>query len=308
MPRSESLAGPDRTLPETSIAHCDEQEVAGGTSIMRRRLGAGAARFRGRAAARRSDVADPGHGDEVSGQRAGRRSIQPTIEPRARARLPPPAVIDAGAGAVERKRGPFRGRHYRCDEAVTDGRSPSRRPVPSMPASGVARLPASATVAARHGDRFDLPSATTWALRRSSTNQKSSRSERKDERPRAPSIARPCCRGDALASARSRRRCRGQTLLPRSAARRGRRRPSSASCVPRSTTLPRSMTTISSQSRIVLSRCATIRHVQPRRRRCSSISRSVIGSSALVASSRIEHARVGRPARGRSRAAGAGRR
>ena len=44
-------------------------------------------------------------------------------------------------------------------------------------------------------------------------------------------------------------------------------RASSASWVPRSTTRPRSSTTISSQSRIVDSRCATMRQVQPRRRR-----------------------------------------
>ncbi len=44
---------------------------------------------------------------------------------------------------------------------------------------------------------------------------------------------------------------------------------------------------ISSQSRIVVSRWAMIRQVQPRRRRLSSTILSVLGSSALVASSRI---------------------
>src|SRR5207237_3689858 len=61
--------------------------------------------------------------------------------------------------------------------------------------------------------------------------------------------------------------------------------PINVSCVPRWTIFPRASTTISSQSRIVLSRCATMRHVHPRRRRLSSICFSVIGSSALVASS-----------------------
>ena len=45
---------------------------------------------------------------------------------------------------------------------------------------------------------------------------------------------------------------------------------------------------IRSQSRIVVSRCAMIRQVQPRRRRLSSTIISVFGSSALVASSRIK--------------------
>ncbi len=58
------------------------------------------------------------------------------------------------------------------------------------------------------------------------------------------------------------------------------------------TIAPRSSTMISSQSRIVLRRCATIRQVQPRRRRLSSIRCSVTGSSALVASSRIRIARL----------------
>ena len=40
-----------------------------------------------------------------------------------------------------------------------------------------------------------------------------------------------------------------------------------SSCVPRCTILPLSSMMISSQSRIVLSRCATIKHVHPRRRR-----------------------------------------
>ena len=49
---------------------------------------------------------------------------------------------------------------------------------------------------------------------------------------------------------------------------------------------------ISSQSRIVVSRWAMIRQVQPRRRRLSSTIVSVLGSSALVASSRIKQAGV----------------
>src|SRR5206468_5900794 len=45
----------------------------------------------------------------------------------------------------------------------------------------------------------------------------------------------------------------------------------SSLCVPRRTTRPLLMTRISSQSRIVLSRCATMMQVHPPRRRLSSI-------------------------------------
>ena len=55
---------------------------------------------------------------------------------------------------------------------------------------------------------------------------------------------------------------------------------------------------ISSQSRIVVSRWAMIRQVQPRRRRLSSTIISVLGSSALVASSRIK--RLGSRTRARA--------
>ncbi len=54
------------------------------------------------------------------------------------------------------------------------------------------------------------------------------------------------------------------------------------------TTRPAESTMISSQSRMVLSRWAMIRQVQPRRRRWSSTMASVLGSSALVASSRTK--------------------
>ncbi len=83
---------------------------------------------------------------------------------------------------------------------------------------------------------------------------------------------------------------------------------SRSSCVPRWTTLPLSRTMISSQSRIVLRRCAMMMQVQPRRRRLSSIRVSVVGSSALRRLVEDDDRRVRRPARGRSRAAGAGRR
>ena len=54
-------------------------------------------------------------------------------------------------------------------------------------------------------------------------------------------------------------------------------RATSCSCVPRSAIIPRSRTMISSASRIVLNRCAMIKHAQPRRRRLSSMRCSVSG-------------------------------
>ena len=48
--------------------------------------------------------------------------------------------------------------------------------------------------------------------------------------------------------------------------------------MPRSTIAPRASMMISSQSRIVLRRCAMMMQVQPRRRRLSSMDFSVIGS------------------------------
>ncbi len=58
------------------------------------------------------------------------------------------------------------------------------------------------------------------------------------------------------------------------------------------------MTMISSLSRMVLSRCAMMIVVQPRRRMLSSIIISVVGSSALVASSITTM--VGSPTRARA--------
>ncbi len=72
----------------------------------------------------------------------------------------------------------------------------------------------------------------------------------------------------------------------------------SSSWVPRWTTWPPLRTMISSQSRIVVSRWAMIKQVQPRRRRLSLTTRSVFGSSALEASSRIT--RLGSRARARA--------
>ena len=63
----------------------------------------------------------------------------------------------------------------------------------------------------------------------------------------------------------------------------------SSSCVPRSTTRPPSSTTISSQSRMVESLCATTMQVMPRFFMELTTSYSVLASSALVASSSIDY-------------------
>ena len=81
----------------------------------------------------------------------------------------------------------------------------------------------------------------------------------------------------------------------------------SSSWVPRWTTLPRSRTMISSASRMVLRRWATIRQVQPRRRRLSSISSRWSGRGRW-SPRRAPGGPGSRPARGRSPGAGAGRR
>ena len=83
-----------------------------------------------------------------------------------------------------------------------------------------------------------------------------------------PRAAMAGCR-PVTASSTARVRARSSLMRRRSVRCRARPGRSASSWVPRWTTVPRSSTTISSQSRIVLSRWATIRHVQPRRRRAA---------------------------------------